>query len=98
MKPLVSIRPEAEADLDETRRWYEQQRQGLGDDFLLCFEEALDKVRRNPAIYPIVYKHLRRGLIRRFPYGIFYFVEADTIVVVGVFHGRRDPKRWQLRT
>jgi len=36
---LHRIRREAEADLDETYLWYERQREGLGSDFLLCFEE-----------------------------------------------------------
>lgn len=97
MKPVVRIRPEAEADLDEVCRWYNQQREGLGADFLLCFEEALEKIRRNPEIYPTVYKRLRRGLIRRFPYGVFYLVEEEEITIVGVFHGRRDPRRWESR-
>lgn len=37
------IRPEAEADLNEIYWWYERQREGLGADFLLCFEECLKK-------------------------------------------------------
>jgi len=97
MKRTVIIRPEAEADLQEACRWYERQREGLGADLLLCFEEALERIRRNPEIYPIVHKQLRRGFIRRFPYGIFYLIEDAAIVVVGVFHGRRDPRRWESR-
>ena len=97
MTLIVSIRPEAEADLEEACRWYERQREGLGADFLLCFEDALEKMCRNPEVYPLVYKRLRRGLIRRFPYGVFYVVEGNRIVIVGVFHARRDPKRWESR-
>ncbi|MCH7702928.1 MAG: type II toxin-antitoxin system RelE/ParE family toxin [Planctomycetes bacterium] len=91
------IRPEARADLDEAYRWYEQQREGLGSDFLLCVEEALEKIRRTPELYPLVHKELRRMLIRRFPYGLFYLMEEEMIVLLAVFHARRDPKRWQSR-
>ena len=55
------IRPEAEADLSEAYRWYERQREGLGADFFLCFEEALEKSRRNPDRSPSVYKTIRRA-------------------------------------
>ncbi len=97
MDHSVLIRPEAQADLDEAYHWYEQQREGLGSDFLLCVEEALEKIRRTPELYPMVHKELRRMLIRRFPYGLFYLVEEKTIVIVAVFHARRDPKQWPSR-
>jgi plasmid stabilization system protein ParE len=91
------IRPDAEADLAEAKRWYEERREGLGADFVLCVEEALEKVRRNPEVYPIIYKNVRRATVRRFPYGVFYRVVVRQIIVLGVFHGRRDPRSWQAR-
>jgi toxin ParE1/3/4 len=91
------IRPEADADLVEAYEWYERQREGLGADFLLCFEEALQQVRRYPELFPRVRKTVRRGFIRRFPYGLFYTVEEDTVVVLAVFHASRDPSCWQSR-
>jgi toxin ParE1/3/4 len=96
MSPYL-IRPEAEADLDEAYRWYERQRTGLGADFLLCFEEALQRVRRSPDLYPRVHKTVRRGWIRRFPYGLFYVVDEGVVAVIGVFHASRDPRCWQTR-
>jgi plasmid stabilization system protein ParE len=36
-------------------------------------------------------------LLRRFPYGIYYRLYPDSIVIVACMHGRRDPKRWQSR-
>ncbi len=92
------IRPEAEADLADAQRWYEERREGLGDDFLLCIEETLDRIRRNPEIYPLVHKDARRATVRRFPYGVFYRAIGRDIIVLGVFHGRRDPRSWQSRT
>jgi plasmid stabilization system protein ParE len=41
---------------------------------------------------------LRRTLIRRFPYQIFFILEKNRIVVLAVFHTKRRPKRWQART
>ena len=91
------IRPEAEADLKEVFDWYETRREGLGADFLLCFEESLQRVRRNPEIFPRIHKAVRRGWLRRFPYGTFFLLEEDAIVVIGVFHASRDPRCWQSR-
>ncbi len=93
----VIFRPEAQADLEETYAWYEEQRAGLGEDLLLCMEDALSKIRRHPEAYPEMHKGVRRALIRRFPYGVFYLVEEEAIVVIAVFHSRRDPRRWESR-
>jgi toxin ParE1/3/4 len=95
MSRVFLIRPQAEADLAEAYRWYEGQREGLGADFALCIEETLDKIRRSPEIYPKVYRHLRRAFVRRFPYGVFYVMREETIAILGVLHGSRDPKRWR---
>jgi toxin ParE1/3/4 len=98
MTRRIIIRPEADADIEDAYRWYEKQRDGLGADFLLCVEDGLARIQRNPEMYPIVYKNVYRTLIRRFPYGIFYLIEKNSIVVLSVFHGRRDPKRWKSRS
>lgn len=44
----VVIRPEAEADIKDAYDWYEAQRKGLGESFLLCIEEALSRASRSP--------------------------------------------------
>jgi toxin ParE1/3/4 len=97
MHPLV-IRPEAEYDVEEAYRWYEDHRPGLGSDFILCVEEGLAKILRDPEMYQVVHKKVRRLLIRRFPYGIFYVWDQNRVVVLAVAHVRRDPKQWESRT
>ena len=97
MTYTFTVRPEAEADLAEAKRWYDERREGLGADFVLCVEEALEKVRRNPEIHPVVYRDVRRAIVRRFPYGVFCRIVGAKIIVLGVFHGRRNPRSWQSR-
>ena len=94
--PLL-ITPEAEADLAEAKAWYARQREGLEEQFLLCVEESLDRICRLPHAGTEVLAGVRRAIVRRFPYGIFYRVEADQIAVLAVYHSRRDPRGWQAR-
>ena len=58
MSYTLTIRKEAEFDIDEQFDYYEEKREGLGHDFLLCIEEALDKLQRNP----LVYRKIPKGL------------------------------------
>ncbi len=91
------IRPEAESDIKDAYQWYEAQRKGLGESFLLCVEEALSRVSRNPAIYSVVYKEIRRALIHRFPFGVFFIDGSESISILAVLHARRNPKMWKGR-
>jgi len=87
----IIIRPEAESDLADAHKWYEERSEGLGSDFLRSIEATIAFIKRYPKMYPKVYKNVRRALIRRFPYGIFYII-SQKIVVIAVLHARRDPK------
>jgi plasmid stabilization system protein ParE len=98
MSRTLIIRAEAQSDLESAKRWYDGERPGLGDDFLLCVEEAPERIRRRPHLYAVLRKDVRRAPIRRFPYGVFYRITADRIVVLGVLHGRRSPGVWQSRS
>jgi toxin ParE1/3/4 len=96
-RPVV-YRTEAEVDLQEAYQWYEEQRQGLGERFLLSIEAATAAIQRNPLMYPVVHRDVRRMLTRRFPFGIFYVIEDEQVTVVAVLHAHRDPKQWRGRT
>jgi plasmid stabilization system protein ParE len=96
MNPVI-IAPEAEGDLIEAYQWYEKQIEGLGSEFLLCVDACIQGIARNPKIHQKVHKNIRRALVRRFPYGIFFIEEAEHIRVVAVFHAHRDPAIWQSR-
>jgi len=97
MKISWLVRPEAEADLRNGYQWYEKQKPGLGEDFLACIEAALFAIQDNPYSYPEVHREVRRALVHRFPYAVFYLPCAESIVVLAVFDCRRDPETWRGR-
>ena len=82
--------PEAEQDIAEAQQWYEGRREGLGDDFEACLDEAFEKLIQYPTVFGFVYSGLRRFQVRRFPDGIYFDVIDESVVVVAVFHGRQD--------
>jgi toxin ParE1/3/4 len=98
MNHRLVIRPSAESELTEAYQWYETQRQGLGLEFLFSVEATLALLQGTPELHPLIHKQVRRALIRRFPFGVFYVVDEDAIHILAVFHGKRNPKRWMDRT
>lgn len=88
---------EVEWDLSDAYSWYEEQRVGLGEEFMTSVDACVEGILRNPTMYARVHEEYRRALTRRFPYAIFYEVVDDTITVYGVFHTARDPDKWRRR-
>ena len=97
MKPPI-FRPAAAADVEEAYRWYETQQVGLGDQFLAAVSTVIESLAAQPERFPIIYRQTRRVNLRRFPYGLFYRIVDDQIIVVACMHGRRNPRRWQSRS
>ncbi len=97
MRPRLIIRPEAETELAEAFDWYERRVPGLGAAFLAAVDVALDSLLSNPRQHPVVYKVVRRALLRRFPYQVLFLVEEGAITLIAVFHGARDPRIWRDR-
>ena len=96
MRPL-ELRPEAAADIEQAALWYEGKRPGYGSEFLSAINEALALIQNHPEGFPRVYRGLRRVLLRRFPYGLYYRSASERTVVVACMHGRRAPRRWKKR-
>jgi plasmid stabilization system protein ParE len=93
----VRLRPEAEQDLAESARWYEEQRPGLGQEFLDEALATIAAIAERPLASAAIYGSLRRALLHRFPFGVFYFADGDGAVVIGILHGSRHPRRWKSR-
>lgn len=97
MKHELVIRPEAEEELAEAFVWYEEQLRGLGSEFLISVDATVHAIVRNPRQFAKIHKDVRRALLHRFPYGVFFLVDGTRIIVLAFFHAKRNPKRWQER-
>jgi toxin ParE1/3/4 len=93
----VRFHPDAESELLDSVLWYDRQRKGLGDEFMHCIDETVERIKRAPEVYPRILKNIRRTTVKRFPFALFYEVDETGIRVIAVFHSRRNPKRWHSR-
>jgi plasmid stabilization system protein ParE len=93
----IIVRLDAEADITEAHNWYNEQTAGVGEDFIAAVDACLSRIQAHPFSYPVIRKKVRRALLQRFPYALFYLTQEDTIVIIACFHVHRDPKHWQKR-
>jgi plasmid stabilization system protein ParE len=90
----VVFRPEARVEALGAQSWYEARRIGLGFEFALALEAAVESAARRPSAHPVVEGQCRRVLLRRFPYAVVFQPGAESLLIVAVFHHRRDPSDW----
>lgn len=93
---LVS-EPRADLDIEAAFQWYEKEQPGLGSEFLDELRAAYDRIVEGPLKYQHLRSGVRRALLRRFPYAVYFAVEQTVIVVLAVLHASRDPAEWQRR-
>jgi plasmid stabilization system protein ParE len=95
-RPL-SVSPKAEDEAQRAAQWYEQESAGLGSAFLEVVEQTLEEIVENPFRFSVVFQDVRRALLKRFPYGVFFRLRDPRIRVIAIVHLARDPSRWQKR-
>ena len=100
MSYKVLFEKDAKTDIDEIIAWYEKEQVGLGFSFLFYLGEAVSVISNNPKSYQNIYKDVRRIMLEKFPYSIYFYInESKTeVIVYTVIHQHRNQKVWKRRT
>jgi plasmid stabilization system protein ParE len=93
----VILDPEAQAEFDEAYDYYESRQAGLGEAFADAVQVVLDRIAKMPRMHQVVFQDIRRGVVRGYPYCVYYREEPTRVRVLSVFHTSRDPAVWQAR-
>jgi plasmid stabilization system protein ParE len=89
--------PRVEDDLADAAVFYEERSPGLGEDFLTDVRLAVDDILRGPDQWARVDAGpVRRYLLTRFPYAIYFRAEPERLLVLAVTHTRRHPDAWKM--
>lgn len=95
----VRFTPLADDDVAEAYAEYEAARGGLGEEFLDEVGHAVSLISDHPYGCPEVHRGLRRALLHRFPYSLYYQLMPAAMLaeVRSVVHQRRHPRTWRRR-
>ncbi len=89
----VIIKPGAELDISEALEWYKLKKEGLAIDFLMGLDDELDRISQNPEHFQKRYRDIKIVFTKRFPFGLHYTLENDTVYVHAVMHMKRKPRK-----
>ena len=90
----VVFRRAARQEFDDAANWYEERQAGLGQQFIIEIDRAITLAADGPERFPALHRDVRCVRARRFPYSVFFRARSNQLVVLAVFHARRDPVIW----
>ena len=95
----LQVEPAALLELFEAAAWYDDARDGLGEEFIAAIEYAFELIKSAPRLsssleYWSSAWEVRRYCLQRFPYVVVYWIHGDSITIVAIAHGRRRPLYW----
>lgn len=93
----VYIRHAAEQDILAAADWYDQQQADLARQFYQELVATIKRLETTPLIYQTVYRGVRRAVLHRFPYLVWYRVEEQSVTVLACTHARAHPDAALLR-
>jgi plasmid stabilization system protein ParE len=94
----VSFRPLARDDVEDALSSYGEERPALALGFAESLDAVITRICETPLQFPAVHGEVRRALLGRFPYGVFFTVVAGKIHVLAVAHLHRYPDSWKKRS
>ena len=81
-------------EIGEAYEIYEGRVSGLGGDFLEAVSRQVRLIAESPLLFAEIYRGVRRSLVSRFPYSVFYVLRGDLVSILGVIHMSRSQRRW----
>ena len=86
--------PDFWSDVEVSRQWYDEQRPGLGAEFIAAVYDAIAKVVERPESYRAATRKTRRCIVSRFRHLLFFEATPEVILILGVVHSSRNVRRW----
>lgn len=69
----------------------------LGGEFLIELDALMDRIAESPSQFPEIKQDVRRALLRKFPYSVYFKVGDETVDIIAVLHQHRDTRIWEQR-
>jgi plasmid stabilization system protein ParE len=89
----VYIRASAESDIADAMQWYSDRQPKLAINFYREFAAIVNRLANSPFMYPVVYRNVRRVVLHKFPYLVWYVVQDSQVIVIACTHGKLGPNK-----
>ncbi len=89
--------PEAKIELENSIDYYEECKKDLGFEFANEVYLAINRAMQYPNAWQILDGNIRRCLVKRFPFGVIYIVQNNTLIILAIMQLNKKPNYWNNR-
>ena len=98
IKPFsIELSDEAEVDFDKSYKFYSEDSPKVADTFFKQINLGFDIIKQNPKSFLLAHKDIRKYVVKKFPFVIYYRIVHTVIQVIAIFHTSRNPEIWNER-
>lgn len=98
-KPFsIELSDAAELDLDKSYQYYYEDSPKIAAKFYKRINLGFENIKQNPNSFPFAHKDIRKLVVEKFPFVIYYRIDNTVIKVIAIFHTSRNPEIWNERT
>jgi plasmid stabilization system protein ParE len=100
----VKLHADARDEIRSAALWYQEHRDGLGEEFVAAVDEVLLKIAKTPQLFPRwvgtekVSSIIRKASLERFPYVVAFEQHKRYVLVLAIAHQKRRPLYWLTRS
>ncbi len=93
----IELSEEAIEDFDNSYNFYYEDSFKVADTFFKQINISFEIIKQNPTSFPVVYKDVRKFVVKKFPFLVYYRITNSVIQVIAIFHSSRNPEIWNER-
>ena len=90
----IEFLPLAKSELDDAVAYYNLQVQGLGSRYKSEAKATINRIAIFPTAFMEVKPEIRKCIMHKFPYNIYYSIQDDIILILAIAHQHRKPDYW----
>ncbi|MBK7384053.1 MAG: type II toxin-antitoxin system RelE/ParE family toxin [Flavobacteriales bacterium] len=98
MKWRLDLRREAEVDILSAASWYQSKSPGVELRFVQEVDDCVAFIMSNPRGPALVNRTDRQFPLKTFPFHVVFTIVVDVVLIMRVYHMKRDPRRRVART
>ncbi|MBL1281179.1 MAG: hypothetical protein COA33_012950 [Fluviicola sp.] len=84
-------------DIEKAIVYYKGIKSQLAENFLIELKATRKYIQKHPKKIQVRYANIRVAFLKRFPFGVHFRFENETVTIVSVFHTSQDDKKWKER-
>tara|TARA_R110002072_G_scaffold13058_8_gene55312 strand:- start:634 stop:942 length:309 start_codon:yes stop_codon:yes gene_type:complete len=94
----IELSDEAQIDFDKSYNYFFKESPKIADTFFKKINKSFEDIKRNPFVFPVAYQEeVRKFVVNKYPFIIYYQVVNSKINVIAIFHTSRNPEIWNER-